>query len=95
LKWLVRQKKRESAPAATVGAPTLLHAAAKAVSARQNTSPPCAIAWPLTMSGRTVMRATARPSPHESTTMPSARDASSDSIIAATGSLWRSATNAG
>ena len=64
-------------PAATVTTPWELQATAKALSARLATRPPCAVPWPLTMSSRTVIRTTARPSPQSTSSIPSARLASS------------------
>jgi hypothetical protein len=52
-----------SHPAATVTGPQLLQAQAKVVSAREKIIPPWQMAWPLTMSSRTVSRVRAQPSP--------------------------------
>ena len=73
-----------SADAATVTGPKLLQAQANAVSASAKISPPCAMACPFTMSRRTVMRVTARPSPWSISSMPSPREAASFAIIAST-----------
>src|SRR5439155_1159988 len=48
------------------------------------TRPPCAMAGPFTMSRRTVMRVTARPSSWSISSMPSPREASSFAIIVST-----------
>jgi hypothetical protein len=77
--------KTMSPPAATVTGPQLLQAQAKAVSASEKIIPPWQMAWPLTMSPRTVMVARAQPSPWSSSSMPSIREAASDAIIASTG----------
>src|SRR6185503_17596883 len=73
-----------SAEAATVTGPKLLQAQANAVSASVKIRPPWAMAWPFTMSSRTVMRVTARPSPWSTSSMPRRRDASSLAIMAST-----------
>ena len=79
-----------SAEAATVTGPKLLQAQANAVSASAKISPPWAMACPFSMSSRTVMRVTARPSAWSTSSMPRRRDASSLAIIAST--LGRSGT---
>src|SRR4051795_7763442 len=70
-----------SKPAATVRVPRELQASAKALSASAATRPPCATAYPLTMSGRTVIDTTARPSRRSSSSMPMARLAGSSAHI--------------
>src|SRR5579875_1146096 len=75
-----------SAVAATVTGPKLLHAQANAVSASAKIRPPCAMACPLVMSSRTIIRARAQPRPCSTTSMPSAAEARSAAIMAATGS---------
>src|SRR4051794_12391128 len=71
-----------SAPDATVTVPWVLHATANAESARVNTSPPCAIAWPFTMDDVTAIRSRARPGPTSTSSMPSPALAASCAHIA-------------
>jgi hypothetical protein len=61
-----------------------LQAQANAVSASAKIRPPCAMACPFTMSPRTVMRVTARPSSWSISSMPRAREAASFAIIVST-----------
>src|SRR5262245_20666782 len=74
-------RKVTSKPAATVRARRELHARAKALSARAATRPPCATAYPLTMSGRTVIATTARPGASSLSSIPMAALAGSSAHI--------------
>src|SRR4051794_10758750 len=74
-------RKLTSKPAATVRVPRELQASAKALSPSAATSPPCATAYPLTMSVRTVISTTARPGASSVSSMPMAREAGSSAHI--------------
>src|SRR3954470_6833661 len=76
-----------SKPAATVRVPRELQARAKALSASAATRPPCATAYPMTMSGRTVIATTAPPGASSRSSMPIARLAGSSAHI------WRAVSS--
>src|SRR6185312_14100586 len=68
--------------AATAFSLWLLQAKAKAESASAKMKPPCAMRWPFTICGCTIMESVARPGPTSTIVMPSETEASSSFHIA-------------